>query len=239
MTSAPAPSSSAVRSCPRVLVLGLGPTGRRAAEAVEPYGASTVAEEVLLAAADGAVPDVAIVVAAPLEAEGTVAASVLRNWRAQGSLMMTVAIGDAGVGPDVVGPVVRVAGEAAAVAALRAVVEPLTRSQGLIDVRALRRVLSAGGAGALLTARTAGPRRIAEAGQALTAQAGSLLAEARSTILHLSPASLTLKDVDDLLAILAETMPEPVTVVFTGDEPEDRDGTLVASLLVFTSGRKA
>lgn len=214
MTSAPAPSSSAVRSCPRVLVLGLGPTGRRAAEAVEPYGASTVAEEVLLAAADGAVPDVAIVVAAPLEAEGTVAASVLRDWRAQGSLTMTVVIGDA-------------------------VVEPLTRSQGLIDVRALRRVLSADGAGALLTARTAGPRRIAEAGQALTAQAGGLLAEARFTILHLSPASLTLKDVDDLLAILAEAMPEPATVVFTGDEPEDWDGTLVASLLVLTSGRKA
>lgn len=38
-----------------------------------------------------------------------------------------------------------------------------------------------------------------------------------------------LKEIDNLLAFLAETMLQPVTAAFTGNDQEDQDGSLVVT----------
>jgi len=108
----------------------------------------------------------------------------------------------------------------------------------VIDGRTVRRVLPAGGTGPLAATRTAGPWRVATASQTPAAQASGPRTEVHSAIVHLLPAMLMLKEIDNLLAVLAEIMQQPVTTVFTGNDQEDQDGSLIVNLLVMTVGRE-
>jgi hypothetical protein len=73
--------------------------------------------------------------------------------------------------------------------------------------------------------------------QTPAAQASGLRAEVHSAIIHLLPTTLMLKEIDNLLAFLAEAKLQPVTGVFIGNDQEDQDGAPVANLLVMTVGR--
>lgn len=105
-----------------------------------------------------------------------------------------------------------------------------------IDRRMVHRVLPPGGTDPLAAARAAGP--VPPASQTPAAQASGLRAEVHSAILHPLPATFMLKEVDALLAFLAEAMLQPVTAVFTGKDQEDQDGALIVNLLVVTVGRE-
>ncbi|MBK1842173.1 hypothetical protein JHL17_32735 [Azospirillum sp. YIM B02556] len=75
----------------------------------------------------------------------------------------------------------------------------------------------------------AGAWPAAAASQTPAAQAGGLRAEVHSAIIHLLPTTLMLKEIDNLLAFLAEAKLQPVTGVFTGNDQEDQDGALVVT----------
>ena len=75
----------------------------------------------------------------------------------------------------------------------------------------------------------AGAWPAAAASQTPEAQASGLRAEVHFAILHPLPATLILKEIDNLLAFLAEPKLQPVTGVFTGNDQEDQDGALVVT----------